>query len=80
MESIPGNHIIESYWTMLKDLDADSKLVLIARLAQSLQSDNSAATGTAPFIHGSGAPITNSPNGQAGTADTEAFWWDSLEE
>ncbi len=73
MEATQSNHLIENYWPLLENLDANTRLALIARLAQSLQSGVSDAATT-------GSITPNPANRQPNNQDTETFWWDSLEE
>jgi hypothetical protein len=70
---------VESYWELLKNLDAGIRLALIARLAESLQPDVASAGVFPPaFLSGTGlgTPSANPTNREA----SDTFWWDALEE
>lgn len=80
MEADQNNGIVESYWELLKNLDAGIRLALIARLAESLQPDVQSSGAFPPvFASGTGAGA-NMLSANPANREADTFWWDELED
>lgn len=81
MEANQNNPVVETYWELLKNLDAGTRLALIARLAESLQGELFAPAGALPSVFRPVTPGNNSSASNQALGDaSDTFWWDSLEE
>lgn len=73
-----NSQVVESYWELLKNLDAGIRLALITRLAQSLEHELSGTTGSTSAAFRAGG-IAGNAAGRPTDDASEAFWWDTLE-
>jgi len=83
MQADQNNGIAESYWELLKNLDAGIRLALIARLAESLQADIQSPGAFPPAFTsgaGTGAGTGMLSANPANREDAGTFWWDELED